>query len=185
MLGYSKIKHDVFIFEKQTEPFEAKIKINTLCLPVNQLSKAQWHDVKSLQGKLAVSYLKWRYGSPETYVLLAYADKALAHIGWVVPAKKIMSRYPFVTKNSYFIIACLTSPDFRGMGIYPSQLQKIVNSEIPNQLYWGMAACDNIPSLKGIHKAGGIKVGEYVQQKWLYGCFSKTRSCSVNTHISS
>lgn len=172
MVGYSRIKGEVFKFQKNYEEIAPKVNIETKILRLNEVTRQQWKQLKQLQGKFAVTYLKLRYGSPDTRILLAFCKEKLIYVEWVVPAKKIQHRYHFVTKNSYLIISCLTSPDFRGKGIYPSQLRRVIESSIPTDTYWGLAASTNIPSLKGIHKAGGVKVGEYIQKKWFWGCIS-------------
>jgi GNAT superfamily N-acetyltransferase len=173
MLGYSRKKGEVFIFSKEPpQRVSPKIELETKLLRVSEVTAQQWSQLKQLQGKLAVFYLRFRYGSPDTYILLGFAKGKLVYVEWVVPSKKIRSRYPFVKENTYFIMSCLTSPDFRGLGIYPALIQKAVQSHINSKIYWGAAAPTNIPSLKGIYKAGGVKVGEFVQKKWFWGCIS-------------
>ena len=173
VLGYSEIKHIVFTLPRDTVTVVSPmVKLDTRILPIKVLTNKDWKQIKELQGRLGTIYLKWKYGSPETYVLLAYVDKALAHIEWIVPANKIRVRYPFVTEGSYSVISCLTLPRFRGLGIYPSQIQKVVESDIPAKMFWIWTPSTNTPSLKGICKAGGIKVAELVQEKWFWGCKS-------------
>lgn len=179
MFGYSQIKHEVFTLSKNLpQRVTAKVELNTKLLRLNELTTEHRRLLNGLQGRFAVLYLKWRYGSPQTYILLAYVDKTLAHIEWIVPAGKIMGRYTFVTKGSYSIISCLTSQSFRGLGIYPSQIQKVVESDVPAKMFWIWTPSTNTPSLKGIYKAGGIKVAEFVQQKWFWGCISRIRNFS-------
>ncbi|MHC4255129.1 MAG: hypothetical protein ACYSUL_05845 [Planctomycetota bacterium] len=176
MLGYSKIRSDIFTFsETIPQKVEARTRIDSKLLKLGDMTSTQWRQLKKVQGTFSVTYLKYRYGSPSTYLLLAYVGNKLAHVEWIVPAKRIKGRYPFLTDNTYFIISCLTSPDFRGLRIYPSQLRHVVESEIQTNLYWGMAACDNVPSIKGIYRAGGIKVGESVQTRWFWGLFSRLK----------
>jgi len=174
MFGYSRIKYEVFAFSKKTpQKIEPKIEVDTKLLRLSEVTAQQWQQLQELQGRFAVLYLKWRYGSSDTHILLTFAKEKLVYVEWVVPAKKIRARYPFVTEKSYLIISCLTSPDFRGRGIYPAQLQNVVQSDIQTQIYWGLAARDNIPSLKGIQRAGGMKMGVFIQRKWLWGCISR------------
>jgi hypothetical protein len=172
MVGYSKVKYEVFKFQKNCEEIAPKVDIETKFLRLNEVTHQQWKQLKQLQGKFTVTYLKLRYSSPDTRILLAFCKEKLIHVEWVVPAKKIQHRYHFVTKNSYLIISCLTSTDFRGKGVYPSQLRRVIESSIPTDTYWGLAATENIPSLKGISKAGGINTGEFIQEKWFWGCIS-------------
>jgi len=173
MFGYSRIKHEVFTVSKNLpQTVTAKVELNTKLLHLNEFTAEHRRLLRGLQGRFTVLYLKWRYNSPQTYILLTYVDKTLAHIEWIVPAGKIMGRYPFVTEGSYSIISCLTSQSFRGLGIYPSQIQKVVESDIPTKMFWIWTPSTNTPSLKGICKAGGIKVAELIQKKWFWGCMS-------------
>lgn len=174
MLGCSRTKYKVFRFSKNlTQKVESRIEVDTKLLHLEEVTAQHRRQLKKLQGQFAVSYLKWRYDSPDTRILFAYVKGELAHVEWVVPARKIRHRYHFVTENSYLIISCLTSPNFRGQRIYPAQLQYVLQSDIPTEIYWGLAAHDNIPSLKGIEKAGGITAGEFVQRKWFWGLIAK------------
>jgi hypothetical protein len=173
MLGYLRTRNEVFTLAKKLpQRADPKIKVDTKLLQLLEVTIEQWRQLKRLQGLFPALYLKWRYGSPETYILLAYVDKTLVHIEWIVPANKIRGRYPFVTKDSYSIISCLTSQSFRGLGIYPSQIQEVVKSNIPAKLFWIWTAYSNVPSLRGIGKAGGVKAAEFIQKKWFWGCIS-------------
>lgn len=175
MFGHSEKKAEVFTFSKLSQEVKPRINLETKLLRLSEVTPQQWRQLKQLQGKRAVLYLRLRYDSPDTYILLAFAEEKLVYVQWIVPSKKIRSRYSFVKENSYFIIACFTAPDFRGLGIYPSQIQEAVRSDIQSEIYWGSASRDNIPSLKGIYKAGGVKVGEFVEKKWFWGCFRRTK----------
>jgi hypothetical protein len=150
-----------------------KVSVDTEVVRIKHLTSLQWRHLKQLQGLLNVLYLRLRYGSADTRVLLAYSESALVHAEWIVPARKIRGRYPFVSTGSYAIISCLTSPRFRGLRIYPSQIQRVVKSSIATEEFWIWSASDNVASLKGIRKAGGAKVAELVQKKWFWGCMSR------------
>lgn len=173
MFGYSNTSNVVFILRPKEISSIAvlKVKVDTKLLRINDLTHRQWKQLKQLQGRLAVSYLKLRYGSPNTYILLAYVGEALTHVEWIVPASRIKSRYHFVSEDSYSIISCLTAPRFRGLGIYPSQIQKVVQS-IRAKMFWIWTVSTNTSSLEGIRKAGGMKAGELVQKKWFWGYIS-------------
>jgi hypothetical protein len=173
MFGYSRTRNEVFTLAKKLpQRADPKIKVDTKLLQLLEVTAEQWRQVKRLQGLFPALYLKWRYGSPDTFILLAFVDQILSYIEWIVPARKIKSRYSFVSEDSYSIISCLTEPRFRRLGIYTSQIQKVVESDIPAKMFWIWTESTNIPSLKGISNAGGIKVGEFVQKKWFWGCIS-------------
>ena len=174
MLGYSKAKNVVFILraEEISDIASPKVKVDTELLKMDKMTPSHWRKLKQLQGQFDVLYLRIRYGSPNTYILLAYVEKKLAHVEWIVPADRIKSRYSFVTEDSYSIISCLTAPCYRGLGIYPAQLRRVTKSAIPSDKYWIWTTSDNISSAKGIRKAGGIQVLEFIQEKWFWGGIS-------------
>ena len=53
-----------------------------------------------------------------------------------------------------------TLPELRGRGIYPHLLQAIIASERDAQRLWIIHAPENLPSCKGIERAGFVPVGE-------------------------
>lgn len=175
MLGYSEEKNIVFnlLPGQISTTVCAAAKVDTKLVQMNQLTPLQWRELKQLQGQFGGTYLRFRYGSPYTYILLAYVEKTLAHIEWIVPAGKIRARYPFVTEGSYSIISCLTARNFQGLRIYSSQLQHITKMGISNNEYWIWADEENLASLKGIKRAGAVEVGSFLQRKWLWGLISK------------
>ena len=176
ILGYSERVFDVFKFDKHlSDKIKSRVEVESKLLRVDAVSSEQWKHVHCIQGLIVATYLRLRYGSPDTHIILGYVDGKIAHVEWVVPSKKIRSRYPHVTDRTYFITACVTSPQFRGKRIYPNQLRKVVDSQIENEVYWGSTEQSNIASLKGIKRAGGRKTGEYVHRKWFWGIFSKIK----------
>lgn len=81
-------------------------------------------------------------------------------------------RYPFVQNNDYAVISCITSSQYRGMNIYPSQIQKVAASQIAEKYYiW--AEKENYASIRGIQKAGAKKMTDLTQEKYLFGLYSK------------
>lgn len=176
MLGYSKLEYEIFAFPaKPYNLSNPKIELISEIIPVNRISSGQWKDIKKLQGSLSVTYLRWKYSSSETKVLLAYTNENLAYIHWIVPDSKISKRYPFINKNSYAIISCLTANDYRGLSIYPSQLQKTLSHENFNKLFWIWCTRENIASKKGIIKAGAKHKGVFIQTKFLFGILNSIK----------
>lgn len=109
MKFYSKLYCELFILNKQIdENITSKIDLDTRIKKFDCFSSEDWRRIKNLQGGLAVSYLKYRYGSPETYVLCSYAGGKLVHIEWLVPSQKMRRRYPFIENNCYAVISCFT-----------------------------------------------------------------------------
>ena len=177
MLGYSKVKHVLFELSPIIkEEVSSKIKVNSVMLHTYELTREHWLKLKQLQGRWQVLYLKWRYGSPETYIQLTFTEQDLVHVEWVVPASKMSLRFPFVKNDSYSIISCLTSRNYRGLGIYPSQIQHVLKLNKSGESFLIWTSSSNSASVKGIEKAGGTKIAEFVQKKWLFGTFSKIES---------
>ena len=87
--------------------------------------------------------------------------------GRVIHRSKVIGRclkFPFLPKGSYEIGPCLTEEDFRGMGIYPSVLTHIC-SVFQSDLYMIIRE-DNFSSIRGVKKAGFVKVGEGYRDKF-------------------
>jgi hypothetical protein len=182
MLGYSKTVNYIYVLSRnRTANVQAKASIQSVLVRLPALSRTQRREIFRFQGRVATIYLLLRYGSRRTYVLMAHSNNALVHCEWIVPAEKIAGKYPFVAKNSYAIISCRTKQDFRGLGIYPSQLSYVANSGVSPTTYWIWADANNTPSLKGIVKAGGEKVGQCSRTRWFWGLFSTLTHTVENT----
>ena len=174
MLGYSKTENAVFTLSRDFENrISPKIEIHSQILTITELTAEQWREVRAFQGALSVRYLRWKYGSGRTKLLLAYNGEDLVYVHWVVPCEKMVKRYPFVSPESYSFVSCLTASDVRGMVIYPASLQRFVIEQNSDDILWIWAARDNIASIKGIQKAGGKYKGTFVQTKRLWGLLSK------------
>jgi hypothetical protein len=173
MFGYSRVEYEVFTLGRDIpREISAKVQVNTKICRLGELTARHWRRLRELQGTFGTLYLRLRYGSADTHVLLAFVEEELVHVEWIVPAQKIRKRYWFVENNSYSIISCLTAKKFRGRRIYTSQIQEVARSDIPAKAFWIWTATANIPSLKAIRKAGAVKVAELVQKKWFWGIIS-------------
>lgn len=171
MLGCSRTKHEVFVLPANyTQEIHPEVQVETKLLRLDEVRAEQWRQLVQLQGRFVVSYLRFRYGAADTRLLLAFVGGKFAHVQWIVPAYKLKSRYYFIPDDSYSIISCMTAETFRGLSICPSQIQKVTTSEISTESFLIWAESTNVPSLRGIRKAGGIKVGEFIKKKWLWGC---------------
>ena len=150
-----------------------EIEIEKKILKLNQVSSLQWKEIGEIQGKLSVLYLKFKYGSSNTSILLGYNKGKLAHIQWIVPNRKLKKRYRFLKDGSFSIISCLTPPEFRGNKIYPSLIQELLVSDMfQTKLFWIWTSLDNLPSIRGIEKAGGELAGAFIQRRFLWGLIS-------------
>ena len=121
MFGSSRVEYEVFTLPKTLpEILQPKVEIDTQLFPLKALTHRLWNQLIKLQGHRRALYLKWRYGSSDTYILMAFIQQLLAHVEWIVPAKKIRGRYPFVSDNSYSIISCLTYFNNKNLSVLKS-----------------------------------------------------------------
>lgn len=173
-------EHEVYVLSSDniTQETIPRKEVTTVMYRVNEVPIRTIFQLAKLQVQSVSSffYLKLRYGSPVTYLVLASVDGEVVHVQWVIPSFKIQKRYSFVEDSHYAIIKCATAPQFRGLGIYPAVLQFVTFSELPSECFWIWAEKQNIASLNGIQKAGGAKVGGFVQEKRLCGAYSKVES---------
>lgn len=80
------------------------------------------------------------------------------HTSYVVPK---CFKFSFMNKNDYIIGPCYTNPDYRGLGIYPNVLRYITSKTGNcNTIFYMSVDESNLPSIKGIEKAGFDLVGK-------------------------
>ena len=81
----------------------------------------------------------------------------IMHTSYVVPA---CFKFPFMNRYDLEIGPCYTYPAFRGMGIYPKVLTEICRKRAGAVLSFYMIVDEaNLPSIKGIEKAGFVRCG--------------------------
>ena len=81
----------------------------------------------------------------------------IIHTSYVIPA---CAKFPFMDKFDLEIGPCYTYPAFRGMGIYPKVLTEICRKRADAVLSFYMIVDEaNLPSIKGIEKAGFVRCG--------------------------
>lgn len=76
---------------------------------------------------------------------------------------------PFVReggKLDYHIGPCTTLPAERGKGYYPMLLHAITSDLGKENNYYMIVEENNLPSLRGIAKAGFTRVGVGIKNKW-------------------
>ncbi len=79
------------------------------------------------------------------------------HASYVVPR---CFKFSFLGNNDYIIGPCFTRPDHRGQGIYSKVLEYICSQKTEEDTIFYMCVDDgNLPSVKGIEKAGFKKCG--------------------------
>ena len=72
--------------------------------------------------------------------------------------------YPYLkssifNKNDYYIFFCRTINSYRGRGVYPSSLRKIVNKLYQENQILISTDVNNKPSIRGIIKSGFMNKG--------------------------
>ena len=72
--------------------------------------------------------------------------------------------YKFLPSNGIHICFCETIPEARGKGYYPLLLSYILN-DMPDKEFYMIVDEKNIPSIKGIEKAGFVKYGAGEKRK--------------------
>jgi len=173
---YFKYIGEVFVLYRgqQLDDIVPQIEVKTEILPLYSLDKQVVEKIIDLQGYLSFVYLRFVFGSAETYLALAWMGEQLVHIGWITPSKRCR-RFPFIPEKAYMIGPCQTAPSFRGNRIFPFVLQQISRSLPGCDEYWIFVHEKNLPSIRGIQKAGAKYVGRFVQKKWLWGCLRSTK----------
>ena len=174
---YFKYIGEAFVLcrDQQLDDIVTKIEVETEILPLHSLGKQVVKKIVDFQGQLSFVYLRFVFGSAETYLALAWVGEQLVHIGWITPSKKCKKRFPFIPEKVYMIGPCQTAPSFRGNRIYPFVLQQISRSLPTCDEYWISTNEKNLASIRGIEKAGAKHVGRFVQKKWFWGCLRSTK----------
>lgn len=77
----------------------------------------------------------------------------LVHRSRIFHKSHLLSNFHF-TQPLITIGDCLTDDQFRGMGIYPKVISYLGKKFSPSHQVYILVAPDNVPSIKGIEKAG-------------------------------
>jgi len=174
---YSEYRGEAFVLYRGQELVDIvpQIEVKTEILPLYSLDKQVVEKIVGLQSRLSFVYLRFVFGSAETYLALAWMGEQLVHIGWITPSKKCKKRFPYIPEKAYMIGPCQTAPSFRGNRIFPFVLQQISRSLPGCDEYWISANEKNLASIRGIEKAGARHVGRFVRKKRLWGCLRSTK----------
>lgn len=88
-------------------------------------------------------------------VWVVYDGETVAHASYVVPK---CWKFPFLKKGEFEIGPCRTAPEYRGQGIYPAVLARVVGSDADASTrangYYMIVKDSNAPSIRGVAKAG-------------------------------
>lgn len=119
-------------------------------------------------------------------VNLTYLDDKIVHVAWTNPSDVISDkgqvgaecRVTLDTPGSV-IFDCWTDPTMRGQGIYPRTLNSLIQQTANNGYRsWIYCRSDNVPSLRGIEKAGFIMKFRMQRKRW----FGRVTHSSVLPH---
>ena len=90
-------------------------------------------------------------------------ENDIIHTSYVIPA---CAKFPFMKKDDLEIGPCYTYPAFRGRGIYPKVLSEICRRKCNDTSSFYMIVDENnLPSIKGIEKAGFVRCGTVQKRK--------------------
>ncbi|MBR2988530.1 MAG: hypothetical protein IKC64_02260, partial [Clostridia bacterium] len=108
------------------------------------------------------SLITW--GKAKIYYAIT-KEGEVAHTSYLIPK---CSKFPFMKKNEFEIGPCETKEKFRGQGIYPFVLNRIVcSAQNPGTKFYMIVDESNISSIKGIEKAGFEKRGLVEKTRFL------------------
>lgn len=100
-------------------------------------------------------------GKAQIYYVKSGND--IIHTSYVIPA---CIKFPFMDRDDLEIGSCYTYPVFRGKGIYPKVLSAICRRRANDTSTFYMIVDEtNLPSIKGIEKAGFVKCGSVQKSK--------------------
>lgn len=101
-------------------------------------------------------------GKAQIYYVQSGND--IIHTSYVIPA---CAKFPFMDRNDLEIGPCYTYPAFRGKGIYPKVLSEICRRRGNDTSSFYMIVDEtNLPSIKGIEKAGSVRCGSVHKSKF-------------------
>ena len=174
---YSQYISEVFVLYRgqQLDEVVPKIEVKTEILPLLYLDKKVTEEIIKLQGYFSFAYLRLFYGSPETFLGLAWVGEKPALIEWAIPSRKLRHRYPFLPEKAYVLVDSYIAPQFVDDRIHLFLLQQIISSLPASNEYWVLVNEKHLASIRGIEKAGAKHVGRYVRKRWLWGCLRSTK----------
>jgi predicted GNAT family acetyltransferase len=83
-----------------------------------------------------------------------YYDKTVVAKAQIMPKIFI---FDFMDRKGLHIGPCWTHPDFRGQGLYPYLIKKVMDDyKNAYRNFYMFTSTDNISSQRGIEKAGGV-----------------------------
>jgi len=180
--------HKYYIYEKrlnETNEFEFEPKIQNIILKI--ICTSEEVDELILKGFDLCSYyntkvLKKRLNE-KAVLFCVFIGKELCHASWVAMSIKAKSDSFSICidfQNEAYIENCFTNPKYRGLGLYPFTLCKIIKFlRVKNKSNVKIGVQkSNFSSIKGISKAKFIAYGEVRCLKLLFWRFWKEKPLS-------
>lgn len=147
-----------YILYKQQGTFSNEGQNNELDIRVFRITPFHFFaEIEKFQMKTFI--LRLYFGiitAFNTKLFYVVDNNRLIHYSYLIPC---CLKFKFLTKNDYEIGPCFTLKDYRGKGIYPAVLNKIVTSISTNPFFYMMVSPQNISSIKGIEKAQFVRCG--------------------------
>ena len=131
--------------------------------PFHLFIKGETKNLKSALVRL--SFWLMTFGKAKLYYISSPSGKIM-HTSYVLPK---CLKFSFFNKGDYCIGPCVTYPEFRGRGIYPTVLNLICQSDnYPDDTVFYIIVSDtNTPSVRGIEKAGFELCGKVRKTRFL------------------
>lgn len=119
--------------------------------------------------------MAWRLLSTRAFlVCIKSKDGDLAAYGWVQSWKQFRLRFRCIAQNGYILGPCVTMPNWRRKGLYLEVLRQSVVRTINSSPVFIFCEADNVPSAKGIEKAGFTYIG-YLHETRMVKIFNRAR----------
>jgi GNAT superfamily N-acetyltransferase len=129
----------------------------------NSITKGELNDLECVRGNMISPY--WEFCCDlydgVKYFFIFKDNGEIGHVSWIY-FKGDPNRLIDLTPKECEIKFCLTLPQYRGKGIYPATIIRI-QDYLREKGYRRVFICvrkDNIPSIRGIEKAGFSLISE-------------------------
>lgn len=114
--------------------------------------------------KACTRLLFWVMTLGKAQIYYVQNGNTIAHTSYVIPR---CIKFPFMEEADLEIGPCYTYTQFRGLGIYPKVLKEICRRKGSTVAAFYMIVDEkNLPSIKGIEKAGFVRCGSVSKNKF-------------------